>query len=714
MRLFIAEKPSLARAIAEGLGQGKKGNGYIECGQDIVTWCFGHLLDSAPPKYYDPAYKQWKMEHLPIIPKEFTLLPADNSKEQLAVIKSLLKKCDSVVNAGDPDREGQLLVDEVLEFLKYKGKCKRIWLAALDPISVSTALKHLKDNNEYVGFRNAADTRRIMDWIGGINLTRAMTIFGRNIGMTGILSLGRVQTPTLALVVARDREIENFKPVDYAFLQAQIRHHAGEFTANFSAPQEMQGLDADGRLTNFAIAEKIRADSENRGGKIIRADKKAGKEAPPMPYALSTLQKEASSLYGMGAQDVLNVAQKLYEMKLTTYPRTDCGYLPMEQFGDGAKILASLAKLEYLAAAAQGANPKLKSAAWNTKKITAHHGIIPTGMNAANLCGREKDIFILIAKRYIEQFYPPVEFETTSIVVELENKTMWEANGRVVTNIGWRACSGGGKENAFLPPVKTNDPVSSVKVALERKQTKPPARFTEGSLIQAMSSIHLFVQDTNARMRLKETSGLGTEATRANILETLKKRDFLAVKGKTIISTETGRNVIDLCPPSIKDIVTTALMEDALADIQSGKLDPGKVLEQYTNQLGPMIQALFNTDIEKVGIKKPEIHPCPKCGKPVLRRNGKLGYFWGCTGYPECDVRLRDDKGKPGQLIERAPKVEAPVTGIFKCPTCGGNLKYGISKSGKAYWACFAKSTKHGKGKQPLFFNADEEGKPVI
>lgn len=715
MRVFIAEKPSLGRAIAEGLGVTQKCDGFLQCGKDVVTWCFGHLMDSAAPEYYNPAFKDWKREHLPIIPEKFRLIERADAKKQIGIIKKLVSKADCVVNGGDPDREGQLLVDELLEHIAYKGRCERIWLASLDPQSVKKALASLKSNSDYTGFRNAADARRQMDWLGGMNLTRAMTLYGRSIGLSGVLSLGRVQTPTLALIVARDYEIENFKPVDYAVVKALIHHPAGDFWTSLVVTSETPGADHEGRLTDFRVAQKICSDSLNRKGVVTRADSKTGKEAPPIPYALSTLQKDAASSLGLGAQETLNIAQKLYEGKMTSYPRTDCGYLPEEQFSNATNILSSLMGLEELAGIAKKADPKIKSGAWNTKKITAHHGIIPTGIMDSNLSGRERELYLLIATRYIAQFYPPMEYKSAVIEVKLDNDTLWTAKGRVVISPGWKVCAKSDKKekDEQLPKVAKGDAVNSIKTEIERKQTKPPSRFTEGTLIEAMSGIHVFVKDKDARARLKETSGLGTEATRAGIIETLKKRCYIANKGKSLISTQTGRDVIALCPGSIKDIVTTALMEDDLAEIQAGKKTSAVVLADYKKKLGPMIEGLFSTDASRSGIKT-EIYPCPTCGKALARRKGKAGYFWGCSGYPECNVMCKDNNGKPGDVIERKPKAEPPVKEAFKCPLCGEPLTYGISKIGKPYWACFAKSAKHKNGKKAKFWNALADGKPDL
>lgn len=711
MRLFIAEKPSLARAIADNLkGSPVKRDGYIECGSDVVTWCFGHMLELAQPEDYNPAWKTWSRSCLPIIPDKFRLVERSDAKQQLRVIKKLLADASEVVNAGDPDREGQLLVDEVLEHFDSKKPCKRVWLASLDPKSVQKALASLKDNGEYRGFQEAASTRRNLDWLAGINLTRAMTIFGREAGISTVLSLGRVQTPTLALIVGRDLEIENFRPVDYAALKIFASHENGGFWASYNVPKEGEGVK-DGYFVDFDAARKIMEDCGGRPGKIVKAVQKSGKEAPPLPYSLSTLQKDASASLGLSAQATLDLAQELYEGQLTTYPRSDCQYLPLEQF-DGAKdVLASLGRAAGLAGIAAGANPKLKSAAWNTGKITAHHAIIPTGQDAGGLKGNALKLYELIAVRYMIQFYPALEYKSAVIDVKLDNDSLWTARGRVVTNPGWKACvkESGKQEEAELPKVSEGDAVKAEKCEMEKKQTKPPSRFTEGAIIEAMSGVHLFVDDKEAKARLKETSGLGTEATRAGIIETLKKRAYIENKGKSLVSTKLGREVIALCPPMIRDIVTTAVLEDELAAVQAGKKGMEAVLGPYRESVGPMIDSIFAGKVKSAG----NVPKCPKCGKALLRRKGKAGFFWGCSGYPDCSFLASDEKGRPGGEIVKGPKVDPPVKGEFKCPLCGNVLSYGVSaKTGRPYWACFNKSPKHDR--KAKFWNPKEDGSPNL
>ncbi|MDR2744543.1 MAG: DNA topoisomerase III, partial [Desulfovibrio sp.] len=365
MRVFIAEKPSLARAIADGLGNGQKKAGYISCGQDVVTWCVGHLLELAPPETYDPAFKKWDRSLLPIIPDSWKTSPIPRTADQLKVIGDLLKKADFAVNAGDPDREGQLIVDEVLEQFHFRGKVERIWLASLDERSVAKALSSLSDNAKHASLRDAARARSRADWLVGLNATRALTLLGRESGFDSVLSLGRVQTPTLNLVVTRDREIAAFKPKDYFTLKARFAHPSGTFSGVFMPSDEQPGLDADGRLTDAAVVNSLFQNVRGKNGSITAVTREKKKKAPPLPHCLSSLQKAASARLDMTAQQVLDTAQKLYESKLSTYPRTDCRYLPEEQFDDAGRILTCLIGVEH---AAVNADAKLKSAAWNTGK----------------------------------------------------------------------------------------------------------------------------------------------------------------------------------------------------------------------------------------------------------------------------------------------------------------------------------------------------------
>ena len=679
MRLFIAEKPNLAKAIANGLGNGRTESGCIRCGDDVVTWCFGHMLELAWPQEYKPEYAQWRREHLPIIPSEWKYKVKKDSAKQLAVIGSLLREADSVVNAGDPDREGQLLVDEVLEHFKYRGPVARIWLPSLDDKSVRIALNGIKDNAPYAPLRDAARARSLADWLVGINATRAMTIKGREGGRSETLSLGRVQTPTLALVVARDREITNFKPVDYFVLRATLTHAVGEFTATFVPSETQAGLDASGRLVDFTQVAAVLERVNGVEGLVTESLRENKSKAAPLPHSLSSLQKAASAQLGMSAQKVLDIAQSLYERKLTTYPRTDCRYLPVEQYQEAAAVLAALSSLPGLEQIAGKADASLKSAAWNTGKVTAHHAIAPTGeLPPDNLKPEERSLYFMIATAFCLQFHPPMRYEDQKIAVALGD-TRWEASGRRLLEAGWTALSrddddSDEQEQELLPLMEQGDAVRCRNAESVRKKTSPPSRFSEGSLIDAMAHVHLLVKDGQAKATLKESKGLGTEATRANIIETLKERGYLVAEKKSIVSTPLGQEIIDLTPPALKDPITTAAWEDQLEAIAQGKGS----LDAFLSEQKRLLPTLLAPILER---KASPAHVCPDCGAALQRRKRKKdgSWFWSCSAYPDCKTILPDDNGKPG-----SPRPK-PTLSEHACKVCGKPLVLRSSAKGKFY-----------------------------
>lgn len=680
MRLYIAEKPSLGRAIAEGLGGGQKNGGYIVCGQDTVTWCFGHLLELMNPEDYDPAWKDWRRDALPIIPERWRLKVSPDTADQLKLIGELLRGAESVVNAGDPDREGQLVVDEVLEHFGYRGPVARILLASLDARSIAKALAGMTDNARHAPLRDAARARSQADWLVGLNATRAMTLLGRDAGREGVLSLGRVQTPTLNLVVMRDREIAAFKPVDYFVLQARMEHPAGAFTATLQLKEDQPGLDSEGRLVSAAEANALAKSAQGASGHVAGVTREKKRKTPPLPHCLSSLQKAASSKWGMTAQQVLNTAQKLYEQKLATYPRTDCRYLPVEQLVDAERILRVLATVPGLESAASGADAGLVSGVWNTEKVTAHHAIIPTGEMPGNLSEAERNLYLMIAGAYCLQFYPPLSYESQKIQVDVDGRH-WEARGRLILDPGWTRCvrdtdEEDAKESAAeqsLPEVAQDDAVNCAEVDVLAKKTTPPSRFTEGSLIEAMANIHRFVTDATARATLKENEGIGTEATRASILEGLKKRRYLEAQGKALASTALAGQVIDLTPSALKDPVTTAQWESRLEAIAQGKDTLEAFMAAQASALPELLGPLLSGEGAAIIKADGPVHPCPTCGKPLSRRSGDKGPYWGCFRKEEHPdgkpVYLPDDGGRPGQRREAAA-----VSG-YECPTCGKPLR---------------------------------------
>ncbi len=666
--VVIAEKPSMARAIREGLGP--KASLYE------FTNAFGHILEQADPDDYLPdsvprtakGKKVWRMEDLPIMPAQWIKHPKPDAKDQLKKIGQLLKSADTVINAGDPDREGQLLIDEILEHFHYKGRVQRVWLKALDRENVQKAFAALESNEKYRPLKDAAEARSQSDWLVGMNLTRAVTIRSGD-----LFSVGRVQTPTLALVVQRDLTIENFKPQDYFEVVALCRHANGAFLAKWN-PQSTDGpgFDTEGRLIDRKAADAIAAKATG-SGKVSRFEAKEQKQAAPLPFSLSALQKAASSRFGMSAQQVLDTCQSLYEKKVTTYPRTDCRYLPEEQLGDAQKILRSLPIPEALRSQV---NPQQKHAAWNSKKITAHNAIIPTGERASGLSDAESRLFDLIWKSYVALFLPEYRYKALSAVVDLGGET-WKATGRQDIDPGWKRLYGTASVSeddeddeegkAPLPDMKTGDPVQGTGGQVQVKQTKPPARFTDGTLIDAMSNVHKFVTDPEARAKLKETSGLGTEATRAGTLETLIKRDYLQKKGKQLISTTKGRALIRFLEQrglrEFADPITTAKWEDLLSAVAEGRVPADRFLAAVVESV---TTAIVTMKAETAGIagvakangkgKPAKTVPCPICGgdatvRRMESKKKKGTYFWSCSNR-EAHPLLGDDNGKPGKPFE--------------------------------------------------------------
>ena len=671
-RLFIAEKPSLGKAIAAELGVTQICQGYMVCGNDVVTWCFGHLLEQYDPDDYDEAWKLWRRSSLPMIPREWRLKPKESARAQLQVISNLLGEAATVVNTGDLDMEGQLLVDEVLEHFHYTGPVQRIWLASLDSRSIQKALATLKDNRDYANLRDSARARSQADWLIGMNATRTMTLRGRESGRDGVLSMGRVQTPTLALVVNRDREIAAFTPIDYLVLQATLQHDAGTFSAIFKPSETQPGLDSEGRLVDGATAQDIMDAVRGKNGIITSVTREKKKKPVPLPHCLSPLQKAASSKLGMTAQQVLDTAQSLYEKKLTTYPRTDCRYLPEEQFGDAARLITALSGISGLEVVTAKADSALRGPVWDTKKITAHHAIIPTGEKPQSLTAQETNLYLMIAVQYCLQFYPPMSYEAQKIVVSI-NDTTWEARGRLILEPGWTGVATEEMDEdakkkepeQSLPPVSSDTPVTCADVDALKKKTTPPSRFSEGSLIEAMASVHRFISDATAKSVLKENEGLGTEATRAGIIETLKGRKFIAPSGKSLVSTPIGQSLIDMTPGVLKDPVMTAQWEQRLEQIARGEL----TLDAFMQDQIAILPTLLNSVLSRPVALLPSAFPCPKCGKAMRKRPNKKygGFFWACSD-PDCHTFFPDNNGKPGAPREKA------VPSEFPCPVCNQPL----------------------------------------
>ena len=673
MRLYIAEKPSMGREIASCLaGPMRRGDGFIETAGGIVTWGFGHILRQFEPQDYDARYKKWDAADLPIVPSEWKLQVDPSAAKQFGIIKGLIAKADEIVNAGDPDREGQLLIDEVLDFVGNRKPVLRILLNALDEKSIKEANASLRDNRDFVHLKESALARSRADWLIGMNLSRAYTLAARRAGHDVTLPIGRVKTPTLALVVRREREIKNFKPTDYYIIKADFLHENGSFRATWKPSETERGLDPENRLTDKNVAdEKIAAlKSAAAGGAtgtISEYSKSKKQEPQRLPFSLSSLQVLAGKRFGYAPQQVLDTAQQLYENKLTSYPRSDCEYLPKNQLPASKTILRNLAAIDddALTGWAKGADANIISRAWNDSKITAHHAIIPTTVrvNLASLTPMQRNIYFLVAQAYLAQFYPAHVYDQTKIGVSFAGEN-FSASGKTVREMGWKslyASKKGAKDesdedegdsNAALPPMKKKDIVTMNDAAMDEKQTKPPARFTPSTLLQGMKEIHKYVKDEGLKKKLRETNGIGTEATRATIIDDLIKRKFMTTEGKKkyLSPTPAANLLVDSLPDDMTYPDKTAVWEEKLHAMADGKGTIDAFLNEQIAFARELCAKAYDVKMELNGA-----HECPLCHSGVLKKkHGKNGDFWGCSNFPRCRMTANDIGGKPD--IEGAKK----------------------------------------------------------
>jgi DNA topoisomerase-3 len=633
MRLFIAEKPSLARAIADVLpGPRQRRDGYLECGEgDVVAWCAGHILELAPPDAYDAAFKQWRLEHLPIAPAAWRL--AVSAPDLLKTIGRLLPKATRVVHAGDPDREGQLLVDEVLEFLGYRGPVDRLLVSDLNPPAVRKALGELQSNARFRGLYEAALARQRADWLYGMNLTRLYTILGRAGGYDGVLSVGRVQTPLLGLIVRRDREIEGFKSKPYFLVRATARSATSAFETTW---MPRAGADAPvdelGRLVSRDHAQRVQARLAGKSGVVVACTREKKAEPPPLPYSLPALQIDAGKRLGLGPKQTLDACQTLYEThRLVTYPRSDCEYLPTGQHAQATSVLQAIASnAPALGQAVASAAPSCRSRAWNDERVSAHHAIVPTPVTrSVALTPSERGVYELVARRYVAQFHAAFEFNETKLELEVDGERL-TAIGRQTVVKGWRElvpAEGEEEESSdaserratrSLPLLERGAPIALREVSLDERKTAPPRRFTEASLIQAMTGVSRFVDDPQIKKLLRETDGIGTPATQAQIIETLFERRFIERRGRQVVATEVGRALVDALPASATRPDMTALWESAMRRVADRQLALDAFLGAVNNQLRELVAT--GRTLGALRIARPIGLPSKSVGRKRRRR----------------------------------------------------------------------------------------------
>ncbi len=622
MKLYIAEKPSLGRAIAEVLPKPhKKAEGCIWLGNgDCVSWCIGHLLEQAEPDAYDPAFKKWSLEQLPIVPEQWQLKVKSKTRKQVSILRKLIKQADQLIHAGDPDREGQLLVDELIHFVKVKGAKKnnvqRLLINDMNPQAVKSALSQLRDNREFAALSNSALARSRADWLYGLNLTRANTLQGRKVGYKGVLSVGRVQTPVLGLVVRRDREIGDFVSSPFYEVMAQV-HPVGREAECFKLkwqPSEAcrAYMDDEGRVLSRALAENVVSRITGQTGEVRALECKPKQVAPPLPFSLSALQIEAGKRFGFSAKQVLDASQNLYERhQLISYPRSDSRHLPKAHFEQRESVLSAIANnLTALKGLVENSNKDLKSRAWNDAKVDAHHAIIPSAKkaDASRLSSTEMKIYELITRQYLMQFYPHHRFDETKVEAVIVGG-LFTAQSKRVTDPGWKCLQIKGKKKSraespegdelhaqSLPALSVGQAVFCLQGECIDKNTQPPKAFTDATLLAAMTGIARFVVDKDIRLVLKETDGLGTEATRAGIIELLFKRKFLTRQGKSIKATATGRALVNSLPASTTVPDMTARWESQLNAMLEGRAN----YQDFMKELLPNLQNLLDESCANV------------------------------------------------------------------------------------------------------------------
>ncbi|HET7480429.1 MAG TPA: DNA topoisomerase III [Rubrobacteraceae bacterium] len=646
MRLIVAEKPSVARDIAGVLGRSRKGKGSLAGDGWTVTWALGHLAELAPPDAYGDEYKKWRLESLPILPEKFKVRVNYKTREQFATVKGLMRdpSVTEIVNACDAGREGELIFAYLYGLSGCKKPVLRLWISSLTPEAIREGLDSLRDGHSMKPLEDAARSRGEADWIVGMNATRAYSVRFSRPG--NVLSVGRVQTPTLRLLVDRETEIQDFKPEKFWTVYAR-------FTREEATYDGVWFKDKQNRLKEKEAADQIADKVRGGTGTVKKAEKKTATEKPPLLYDLTELQRNANARFGFTAERTLRAAQALYEEhKLITYPRTSSRYL--------SKDMVSTLKKRVEAA---GALPELSPFAGellaldglpiskrivDDSKVTDHHAIIPTNKKSSReLPPDEAKVYDLVARRFLAVFFPDARFENTTVVTEVRAETFL-SKGRVVLEAGWRALYPDGvggrkeKEPPVLPPVQVGQEWDVAKVAVKEGETKPPPRYSESALLGAMETAGKFVEDEELRQRMKD-SGLGTPATRAATIERLIKVGYVEREKKALVPTQKGRALIGLLgESSLSSPELTARWEERLAKMEKGAARRDEFMADIGRFTSALVEEVKSLEGEKLAapdrVSREPVGACPKCGSPVVET--KKAY--GCSAWKKsgCDFAI--------------------------------------------------------------------------
>lgn len=672
MIVCIAEKPSVAKQIADVIGAKSRHDGYFEGNGYQVTWTFGHLCTLKEPQDYQPRWKKWDVYDLPMIPDRsgIKLINDNGVKKQFKIIESLYSKADEIINCGDAGQEGELIQRWVMQKAKVKCPVKRLWISSLTNEAIAEGFKNIQDSDKYDNLYKAGLCRAIGDWLLGMNETRLYTMRFAQRGQ--ILSIGRVQTPTLAMIVKRQKEIDNFKPEPYWELHTIYRN------VKFSSTL--------GKLKSKENAETYIAKIEGQPFVVTDVSTKKGTELPPQLYDLTSLQVDCNKKFGFSADLTLKLIQSLYEKKLTTYPRVDTKYLSEDIYSKVPDIMKGLTDYQSLTAELNGKKLPKSKKVFDNKKVTDHHAIIPTGTPANNMTFDEKRVYDLVTKRFIAVFYPPCEFLSTTVNGQ-SSDIEFKATGKEINKLGWKIIYKDDKSNEHDNSNETNEQVTLPHFEkgetgthvpeIVEKQTTPPKPYTEATLLQAMETAGKLVDNEELKEAMKE-NGIGRPSTRAAIIQTLFKRNYIKQIKKSLVATETGIQLIDTIKDDIlKSPELTGRWEKKLREIERGKYDANQFMEELkdlTRQVVnngrsiPQTQIKSETEIvtqlkkaskqrkEQKNTKsdtakktnkrnnktlKPEDSiigmKCPLCGKGTIIK-GKTAF--GCSDYKNCSWRL--------------------------------------------------------------------------
>jgi DNA topoisomerase III len=721
MKVFLCEKPSQGAQLAAALGARTRGDGVYRGDGIAVTWCIGHLLEQAAPEKYGEQFSRWELQTLPILPDPWQLEVKSSVKSQFNVVKSQLKQATEVVIATDADREGEVIAREIMDLVGYRGKISRLWLTTMDPASVKRGLSQLKPESSTRHLYHSGLGRSRADWLMGMNITRALTTAFAGGGKGNVLHCGRVQTAVLGLVVRRERQIQNFKAKPYFVLDARFEIMGTVVPMDWMAPEIV--LDKDGHCVDPAVIDAVVSKISGKVGRVTNVSAEPSKESAPLPYYLGEIQKEANRRFGMKPQQVLDACQSLYEThKATSYPRTDCGYLMDEMWDEVPSVLQALVDVDpSMKPLVSATKLDQKPRCFNSSKCTAHHGIVPTAYSQVKLAAMsntERSIYELIRRRYIAQFLGDHLFTKTVIEVSCEGES-FSKSGRTTTFAGWKraelsvADSTGKAEDqaVILPSCKPGDQAIVTQAAKLAKKTEPPKRYTDGTLVAAMEAIDKEIDDPRfkAVMKSKEKAGIGTEATRAAIIDGLYKRGYIGNEKKSIIPTDRGTQLVLLLEkmvPQLVDPVLTAHWEEQLSQVEAGNLQ----LHQFEGSIAKWLGGIIEEIRDKAGTAqivgaeptgKPTTKPapkppagaqkCPSCGEGhMVQRNSAKGLFWGCSAYPKCRHSMADQDGAPVAKAAGAGKAATGNLAGQVCPTCGkGKLQLrNLKDSSKQFWGC--------------------------